>query len=74
MNAVDGQGWYYSLDFPWIKFYPEKNTGIKKVSDFVRRRRWIRTRVRIKMDALQGLQETEKPSSKLSYFSCFNFM
>ncbi|KAK3257602.1 hypothetical protein CYMTET_33319, partial [Cymbomonas tetramitiformis] len=45
-GLVDKQGWSYALDFIWMRWPPRKNTGVQSQGDFVRRRRWYRTRVR----------------------------
>eukprot|EP00887_Chlorella_sp_A99_P003923 scaffold11.g3923.t1 len=44
-SCVDGEGWSYGLDFGYVMYPFAPGSGKKKISDFVRRRRWIRTRV-----------------------------
>eukprot|EP00204_Picochlorum_oklahomense_P001550 CAMPEP_0118807904 /NCGR_PEP_ID=MMETSP1161-20130426/35713_1 /TAXON_ID=249345 /ORGANISM="Picochlorum oklahomensis, Strain CCMP2329" /LENGTH=623 /DNA_ID=CAMNT_0006737289 /DNA_START=18 /DNA_END=1889 /DNA_ORIENTATION=+ len=45
-HSTDDQGWSYGLDFPKSITYPfPPGTGKKKMSDFVRTRRWLRTRI-----------------------------
>lgn len=45
-GTTDSNGWSYALDFPSNIQYPfPPGTGKKKMSDFVRTRRWLRTRV-----------------------------
>ncbi|KAL4449489.1 hypothetical protein ABPG77_007133 [Micractinium sp. CCAP 211/92] len=45
IDACDPDGWSYGLDFGFVRHPFQPNSGRKKMSDFVRRRRWIRTRV-----------------------------
>lgn len=51
IDACDAEGWSYGLDFPFVKHPFQPNSGRKKISDFVRRRRWIRTRVPLELAA-----------------------
>jgi Integral peroxisomal membrane peroxin len=44
-DSTDNDGWSYGLDFPWVLYPFIPGTGRKKIADFVRRRRWLRTRV-----------------------------
>jgi hypothetical protein len=46
-DSTDNDGWSYGLDFPWVLYPFIPGTGRKKMADFVRRRRWLRTRVPI---------------------------
>lgn len=46
-DSTDNDGWSYGLDFPWVLYPFIPGTGRKKIADFVRRRRWLRTRVPI---------------------------
>ena len=46
-DSTDNDGWSYGLDFPWVVYPFVPGTGRKKMADFVRRRRWLRTRVPI---------------------------
>eukprot|EP00210_Caulerpa_lentillifera_P005217 g4984.t1 len=85
-DSVDSNGWYYGLDFPWMKYCREKNGGIRKISDFVRRRRHIRTRrravfedVEIDENAINRTRRLEGIDFKTGrieppYFSFFNFL
>ena len=50
-DATDTHGWSYGLDFPWVIPPFQPGTGRKKMADFVRRRRWLRTRVPISATA-----------------------
>ncbi|KAK9803004.1 hypothetical protein WJX73_009310 [Symbiochloris irregularis] len=44
--CIDNEGWSYAVDFPWLHQPPNPGAGrFKRVRDYVRRRRWIRTRV-----------------------------
>ncbi|KDD76764.1 hypothetical protein H632_c113p0, partial [Helicosporidium sp. ATCC 50920] len=45
VDAVDDEGWSYGLDFGRVAHPFAPGAGLKSVADFVRRRRWIRTRV-----------------------------
>ncbi len=44
-DSTDNYGWSYGLDFAWVVYPFVPGTGRKKMADFVRRRRWLRTRV-----------------------------
>jgi len=46
-DSTDNDGWSYGLDFNWVLYPFIPGTGRKKMADFVRRRRWLRTRVPI---------------------------
>ncbi|KAK9856447.1 hypothetical protein WJX84_002649, partial [Apatococcus fuscideae] len=46
-EAVDADGWSYAVDFPWLRLPPAPGSGRqRKMQHFVRRRRWLRRRVR----------------------------
>lgn len=49
-GCVDHEGWTYGLDFPWVEFPFNPGQGKKSIKDFVRRRRWLRTRVPIAVE------------------------
>ncbi|KAL4443861.1 hypothetical protein ABPG75_011598 [Micractinium tetrahymenae] len=51
IDACDADGWSYGLDFGYVRHPFQPNSGKKKMSDFVRRRRWIRTRVPLALAA-----------------------
>ncbi|KAK9817772.1 hypothetical protein WJX72_002011 [[Myrmecia] bisecta] len=51
-SSVDEEGWTYAVDFNWLRMPPASGAGKKKVRDFVRRRRWIRTRLREGIDSM----------------------
>ena len=46
-DATDNEGWSYGMDFPNVKYPFPPGSGRKKLADFVRRRRWLRTRIPI---------------------------
>ncbi|BDA46025.1 probable Tectonin beta-propeller repeat-containing protein 1 at N-terminal half [Coccomyxa sp. Obi] len=66
-GCVDDEGWYYAVDFNWLKHPPPPGAGrFKRVRDYVRRRRWVRTRVRSEAmmttsSALQRLASLSQP-------------
>ncbi|KAG2431841.1 hypothetical protein HXX76_009334 [Chlamydomonas incerta] len=47
VEAVDGDGWSYALDFYLLKYPPPPQAGKCSLKHFVRRRRLFRTRVRL---------------------------
>ncbi|KAL4855216.1 hypothetical protein ACK3TF_004204 [Chlorella vulgaris] len=51
IDACDSEGWSYGLDFAYVRHPFQQHSGKKKMSDFVRRRRWIRTRVPLALAA-----------------------
>eukprot|EP00884_Botryococcus_braunii_P007808 jgi/Botrbrau1/17028/Bobra.49_2s0084.1 len=47
-GAVDEEGWTYAVDFNWVSWPPPSGSGTPRLMrDFVRKRRWVRTRVRV---------------------------
>lgn len=63
-DAVDADGWSYATDFSWLRMPPAPNSGHRsKVRDFVRRRRWIRSRVKkpAESQAGQGASTSSSP-------------
>ncbi|PSC69312.1 hypothetical protein C2E20_7167 [Micractinium conductrix] len=51
IDACDADGWTYGLDFSYVRHPFQPGSGKKKMSDFVRRRRWLRTRVPLELAA-----------------------
>ena len=41
---VDRDGWFYALDWPLLRYPPTPEQARRKVTDLVRRRRWLRRR------------------------------
>eukprot|EP00890_Picochlorum_soloecismus_P005591 jgi/Picsp_1/6032/NSC_03386-R1_protein len=58
-DSTDNEGWSYGLDFKKTSYPFQPGTGRKKISDFVRTRRWLRTRVPI-----QKSQESEESTQR----------
>ncbi|GAB4822484.1 hypothetical protein N2152v2_009530 [Parachlorella kessleri] len=55
IEAIDEEGWAYGLDFWAVREYPFlPHQAKKKVTDFVRRRRWVRT---LAPESLEALKE-----------------
>lgn len=85
-DSVDSNGWCYGLDFPWIKYSRERNAGLRKISDFVRRRRHVRTRRKTisqgagrddgDRNKTQRLENIDFKTGRIEppYFSFFNFL
>ena len=46
-EGVDMEGWTYGMDFTWLLWPPQPGMGRAGLKSFVRRRRWVRRRVRI---------------------------
>ncbi|WIA28955.1 hypothetical protein OEZ86_011477 [Tetradesmus obliquus] len=46
-EGCDADGWAYAMDFQWLAWPPEPQNGRAGIKSFVRRRRWVRTRVRL---------------------------
>eukprot|EP00927_Polykrikos_kofoidii_P065656 TRINITY_DN61386_c0_g1_i1.p1 TRINITY_DN61386_c0_g1~~TRINITY_DN61386_c0_g1_i1.p1 ORF type:complete len:774 (-),score=76.21 TRINITY_DN61386_c0_g1_i1:119-2440(-) len=55
-DGTDMQGWEYGLNFEDIDQHRDHGRGLRRATDVVRRRRWIRR------DALSELQRSEKRS------------
>jgi len=64
-DSTDNDGWSYGIDFPWVTYPFAPGTGKKHLADFVRRRRWLRTRVPV----LDEEEETESTSDREGEYS-----
>lgn len=51
---VDRDGWFYALDWPLLRYPPTPDQSRRKVTDLVRRRRWIRRRRWVGLAAGRG--------------------
>ncbi len=68
VDCSDKEGWAYAVDFPWMKNGYVPGAGKKRVTDFVRRRRWIRTRVPVDAErdsrAAADITPPEEPTAE----------
>jgi Integral peroxisomal membrane peroxin len=46
-EACDAEGWCYGMDFSWMEWPPAPGMGRATIKSFVRRRRWVRARMRV---------------------------
>jgi hypothetical protein len=63
-DSTDNDGWSYGLDFPWVLYPFIPGTGRKKMADFVRRRRWLRTRVPILIEVENEVEEAMEEAAE----------
>eukprot|EP00775_Hariotina_reticulata_P002431 gene2431-2735_t len=63
VESCDAEGWSYGMDFSWLQWPPPPQSGRAGLKSFVRRRRWVRTRMRLPPgcyeEQLLGQQEAQ---------------
>ncbi|KIY92467.1 hypothetical protein MNEG_15496 [Monoraphidium neglectum] len=56
-DGVDAEGWSYSVDFSYFTWPPQPGQGKATMKTWVRRRRWVRARIRVQGAAGEPAQE-----------------